>query len=399
MTDGGGALAGVRVIDLTRILAGPFCTQMLGDHGAEIIKIEPPHGDDTRRWGPPFEDGESAYFNGVNRNKRTLALDLSGPGGRAVLLRLLERADVVIENFKAGQLDKWDLGYEAVLEARFPRLVYCQITGFGATGPYAGRPGFDAIAQAMSGLISINGMADGPPHRIGTPISDIATGLYAGNAILMALLERAVSGRGQKVELSLLDCSVSLLHPHAANYLMTGETPPPTGNRHPNIAPYEVFETAGGRIFIAGGTDRQFARLVAELGRAELADDPRFKDNAARKGNEVALAQVLGDLLAETDGHALAERLLALGIPAGPVLAIPEALDHAQVRAREMLVEGDGFRCLSTPIKMIRTPGRPRTPPPGFGAHSRILLAEAGYSATEIEALIAAGVVRAADKA
>ena len=195
-----GALAGLKVVDLTRILAGPFCTQIFGDHGAEVIKIEPPRGDDTRTWGPPFRDGQSAYFAGVNRNKESLGLDLSGAAGQAVLYRLLDDADILIENFKAGQMTKWGLDWDSVLAPRFPRLIYAQITGYGSDGPMAGMPGFDAVAQVMSGLVSVNGAADGPPFRVGVPISDLATGLYAGLAILMALHERTVSGRGQKVE-------------------------------------------------------------------------------------------------------------------------------------------------------------------------------------------------------
>ena len=266
-----GALAGLKVVDLTRILAGPFCIQIFGDHGAEVFKIEPPRGDDTRTWGPPFRDGQSAYFAGVNRNKESLGLDLSSDAGQAVLYRLLNDADILIENFKAGQMTKWGLDWDAVLAPRFPRLVYAQITGYGSNGPMAGMPGFDAVAQVMSGLVSVNGAADGPPFRVGVPISDLATGLYAGLAILMAVHERTVSGRGQKVEVSLLDCSVSLLHPHGANYLMSGERPVRTGNAHPNIAPYDLFETKTARLFAAIGNDRQFRRFVAELGAPDLA--------------------------------------------------------------------------------------------------------------------------------
>lgn len=388
-----GALAGLKVVDLTRILAGPFCTQMFGDHGAEVIKIEPPRGDDTRTWGPPFRDGQSAYFTGVNRNKESLGLDLSSDSGKAVLFRLLEDADILIENFKAGQLAKWGLDWDTVLAPRFPRLIYGQITGYGSNGPMAGMPGFDAVAQVMSGLVSINGAADGPPFRVGVPISDLATGLYAGLAILMALQERHVSGRGQKVEVSLLDCSVSLLHPHGANYLMSGERPVRTGNAHPNIAPYDLFETRTARLFAAIGNDRQFRRFVAELGAPELADDARFATNADRVNHRDALRAALAPLLADTDGVALADHLLAEGIPAGPVLEIPEVLDHPQVRAREMVVEQDGGRVIGTPIKMARTPGDPRTPPPTHSQHARHVLGDAGYSEEEIDALMGAGVV------
>ena len=390
-----GALAGLKVVDLTRILAGPFCTQIFGDHGAEVIKIEPPRGDDTRTWGPPFRDGQSAYFAGVNRNKESLGLDLSGAAGQAVLYRLLDDADILIENFKAGQMTKWGLDWDSVLAPRFPRLIYAQITGYGSDGPMAGMPGFDAVAQVMSGLVSVNGAADGPPFRVGVPISDLATGLYAGLAILMALHERTVSGRGQKVEVSLLDCSVSLLHPHGANYLMSGERPVRTGNAHPNIAPYDLFETKTARLFAAIGNDRQFRRFVAELGEPDLADDARFTTNADRVTNRDALRAALEPLLADTDGVALADHLMAEGIPAGPVLEIPEVMEHPQVRARNMVVEQDGGRVIGTPIKMDRTPGDPRTPAPLFSQHARQVLSAAGYGDGEIDDLMASGVVSA----
>lgn len=397
MSQSEGALAGVKVIDLSRILAGPYCTQMLGDHGAEIVKIEPPRGDDTRLWGPPFKDGESAYFTGVNRNKRSLALDLSGPAGREVLLRLLESADVLIENFKAGQMEKWGLGYDQALKERFPALVYCRITGFGVSGPFGGMPGYDAIAQVMSGLVSVNGAADGPAFRVGVPISDMSTGLYASSAILMALLERGRSGLGQQVDVSLLDCSVSLLHPHGANYLMSGTRPKRTGNAHPNIAPYELFETATGSIFVAIGNDRQFARFTAELGRPELAEDARFVTNADRMANREALNAALAPLLAERDGAAFCGHLLSQGIPAGPVLEIPEVLDHPQVRHQGMYVERDGYRGIGVPVKMSRTPGAARAAPPRFAEHSRAVLTDAGFADAEIDELVAAGVVITAE--
>ena len=380
------ALTGVRVVDLTRILAGPFCTQMLGDHGADVIKIESLDGDETRRWGPPFsQDGMSAYFQGVNRNKRSLALDLSNTVGQSVLLRMLRDADVLIENFKAGQMEKWGLGYDATLRDRFPSLVYAQITGYGSDGPLAGRPGFDAIAQVMSGLASINGTPDGPPVRVGTPISDLAAAFYATNAILMALYERVQSGIGQKVEVSLLDCSVSLLHPHAANYFMTGEAPGRIGNAHPNIAPYEMFQTANGFIFIAGGNDRQFQKLVALLGRADLATDPRFSNNAVRKANDTVLTSLLATLLIEKDGVVLADQLLENGVPAGSVLEIPEVLNHPQVRFRDMVVEDGNYRGIGVPVKLSRTPGKPNFSPPHLGEHAHSILTEAGYGDTEIK--------------
>lgn len=391
-----GALAGLKVVDLTRILAGPYCTQMLGDHGAEIIKVEPPHGDDTRTWGPPFKDGQSAYFSGVNRNKKSISLNLAEAAGQDVFYRLLADADVLIENFKAGQMEKWGLGYDQGLSERFPGLIYCRITGYGADGPFGGMPGYDAIAQVMSGLVSVNGAADGPPFRLGVPVSDLCTGLYASNAILMALAERARSGKGQQVDVSLMACSISLLHPHGANYLMSGKRPERTGNAHPNIAPYELFETANGSLFIAGGNDRQFAALCAMLDRPGLATDPRFATNASRVENRDALSAILAEALAPLDGVTLAETLLAKGIPAGPVLGIPEALDHPQSRHMDMTVDIEGFRGIGIPVKMSRTPGAPRTRPPRFAADTEAVLRDLGYTEADIARLVDAGAIRSA---
>lgn len=388
-----GALAGIRILDLTRILAGPFCTQHLADHGADVIKVEPPAGDETRTWGPPFKDGQSAYFSGVNRNKRSLALDLASERGREVLFRLLATADVVVENFKAGTLEKWGIGFEEVLAPRFPSLVHCRISGYGSTGPYGGLPGYDAIAQAMSGLMSINGEADGEPVRVGAPMADLAAGMHALSAILMALIERHRSGRGQSVEVCLLDAAISLLHPHAANYLMSGKRPKRTGNAHPNIAPYELFPTANGMLFLAIGNDRQFGRLVAELGSPGTATDARFRTNADRLSNREALAETLRGLLADKDGTALSYQLLKAGVPAGVVQEIPEVLEHPQVRHQKMAVEIDGYRGLGVAVKMSRTPGAARTLPPYLGEHSRVILGEAGLALGEIEDLVAAGVV------
>ena len=394
MKDGKGTLAGVRIVDLTRILAGPFCTQMLGDHGAEIVKIEALEGDETRRWGPPFsEDGMSAYFVGVNRNKRSIALNLATQTGKDILLNLLTKADVLIENFKSGQMKKWGLDYETTISKRFPGLIYSQITGYGSNGPLSGRPGFDAIAQVMSGLASINGTADGPPVRVGTPISDLATALYATNAILMALYERNSSGLGQKVEVSLLDSSISLLHPHAANYFMSGDPPTRMGNAHPNIAPYEMFKTANGYIFIAGGNDRQFVKLVSLLGKSELANDSRFTNNASRKANEQLLTETLSSLLEDQDASVLAERLLAAGVPAGAVLDVPQVLNHPQVQAREMVINRRTYQGLGVPVKMSRTPGRVRSLPPKLGEHVRDILLEAGYDDEKIDCFVEEKVV------
>ena len=389
-----GALRNLRVLDLTRILAGPFSTQILSDHGADVIKVEAPTGDETRRWGPPFDrKGMSAYFRGVNRNKRSLAIDLSCGEGQEILMKLMQDVDVVIENFKAGQMEKWGLGYEDSLRNKFPRLVYAQITGYGSNGPMAGLPGFDAIAQVMSGLTSVNGMPDQAPVRVGTPISDLSAGLYITSAIMMALYERESTKLGQKVEVSLLDCSVSLLHPHAANYFVTDEPPVRLGNGHPNISPYQMFETATCWIFIAGGNNKQFQKLVSFLGVPELTEDERFADNAARKENEAELNIVLESVLKEQDGILLAKKLLKDGVPAGAVLEVPQVLELEQLVAREMVLEQPGYKGIGTPIKMSRTPARFSALPPQLGEHSKEVLREANFTQEEIKKLVLSGII------
>jgi crotonobetainyl-CoA:carnitine CoA-transferase CaiB-like acyl-CoA transferase len=268
-----GALAGLKVIDLTRVLGGPYCTMILSDHGADVIKIEPPQGDEVRDWGPPFHEGDASYFIGVNRNKRSIALDLGKPEGKAVLLRLLEGADVVIENFKPGSMEKWGLGYEEVLSKRFPSLIHCRVSGFGGDGPLGGLPGYDAILQAMTGLMSINGDHTTGPMRLGTAMVDMGTGLYSAIGILMALHERRTSGQGQYLDMTLYDCGMALLHPQAANFFLNGKRPAGTGNPHPNLVPYDKYPTKTCEIFIASGNNGQFRKLCELVGRPELADD------------------------------------------------------------------------------------------------------------------------------
>ncbi|MGQ0664974.1 MAG: CaiB/BaiF CoA transferase family protein [Pseudomonadota bacterium] len=388
-----GALDGIQVIDLTRVLGGPYCTQILGDHGAEIIKIEPPQGDETRDWGPPFRDDTASYYVGVNRNKRALALDLAREEGRAVLLRLLERADVLVHNYKPGALERWGLGYEAVLAARFPRLIYCHVTGFGADGPLGGLPGYDAAVQAVSGLIGINGTEGGGGVRLGIPIVDLGTGLNAAIGILLALHDRHRTGQGQAIDVSLYDSAVALLHPQAANYLMSGTAPRRTGNAHPNIAPYDCFATGTKPIFLAVGNDRQFQRLCAELGRPELGTDARFRTNADRATNRPALSAELGRLLAAHDGVALADRLLRIGVPAGAVLDLPEVLAAPHTRHRRMVVSEGVYSGTGIPVKLARTAGRVRLAPRRFNEDGAAVLGEAGYSPAELAALEAAGAV------
>src|ERR1700716_3852654 len=283
-----GAMAGLRLTDPTRVLGGPYCTQILADHGADVIKVEPPAGDEVRDWGPPFHDEDAAYFVGINRNKRSIGLDLTSEGGRAVLMKMLETADVLIENFKPGTLDKWGIGNE-VLRAKFPKLVHCRISGFGADGPRGGNPGYEAIIQAMTGMIAATGSPQSGPMRIGVPLVDITTGLYAAIGILMALSERQRSGVGQFLETTLYETGLAIMHPHAANYFMHGKPPQLTGNEHPNLVPYAIFPTRTADIFIGVGNDGTFRKLCKEIGKPELGTDARFARNKDRIANRDAL--------------------------------------------------------------------------------------------------------------
>ena len=293
-----GALDGVRVIDLTRVLGGPFCTQWLGDHGADVIKVEPPQGDEVRHWGPPFDEeiGAASYFLGINRNKRGMALDLRTDQGREVLLKLIETADVLIENYKPGSMEKWGIGYD-VLSARFPRLIHCRISGFGSDGPLGGLPGYDAVIQAQAGLMSVNGVPGGEPTRLGIPIVDIATGMSAMIGICMALYEREQSGQGQYIDATLYDTAVSVLFPHYANYFLSGKHPAITGNNHPNLSPYDVYPTRTSAVFVAGGNDGQFRKMCTVLGVPDAADDQRFATNSARLQHQSELRALLEPLL------------------------------------------------------------------------------------------------------
>lgn len=366
---GAGALAGCKVIDLSRVLGGPYCTQILGDHGADVYKIEPPTGDETRAWGPPFQDGTASYFLGVNRNKYGLSLDLSQPQGQALLKTMLADADVLVENFKPGTLEKWGLGAQA-LQQEFPRLVHCRISGFGADGPLGGLPGYDACAQAMCGLMSVNGHADGEATRVGLPVVDMVTGLNAALAILLAINERQRSGRGQFLDITLFDCAISLLHPHAANYFLGGAVPRRTGNAHPNIAPYESFPTRSGELFLAVGNNRQFELLAGVLGAPDLASDERFRSNADRLKNREALRARLTELLRGHAAAELAQTLLESGVPAAPVLNVAELIDHPHTRHRGMVLEQGAYRALASPIKLSRTPASLRRLPPAYGQHN-----------------------------
>lgn len=388
-----GALAGLKVIDLTRVLGGPYCTMILSDHGAEVIKVEPPQGDEVRDWGPPFHGDDASYFIGINRNKKSLALDIGKPDGKAILLKLLENADIVIENFKPGSMEKWGLGYDEVLSKRFPRLVHCRISGFGGDGPLGGLPGYDAILQAMVGLMSVNGDSNTGPLRLGTAIVDMGTGLYSAVGILMAIREREISGLGQYLDMTLYDCGMALLHPQAPNYFLNGNRPKGTGNPHPNLVPYDKFKTRTCEIFIASGNNGQFRKLCELIGKADMADDPRFADNGKRNINRNVLTEVLTASFADQDGHELADRLIRNGVPAGPVLWADEATSAPHTIHREMVTELDWYKGLGTPIKFSRTPGGTRATPPKFGEHGASVLAKHGYTADEIAAFEKSGVL------
>lgn len=387
-----GALHGLKVVDLSRVLGGPFCTQILADHGAEVIKVEPPQGDETRTWGPPFNDsGISAYFSGANRNKRSIAVDIRKDEGKAILLKLLENADILVENFKTGSLEKWGLGYEDVLSVKFPRLIHCRVTGFGADGPFGGFPGYDAVIQAWAGLISVNGSPQSGPVRVGIPLVDLGTGMNAVIGILMAVNERHTSGKGQSVEASLYDTGIQLQHPHAPNNLMSGNAPKLTGNSHPNIAPYDLYETASAPIFLGIGNNGQFRKLSTALGCPELPEDPRFTDNSKRLAHRDELNEILNEKLCDKDGVKFATELLDAGVPAGAAMSVPEALNHPHTKHRKMVVEKDGYSGTGIAIKMGRTPGSVRSIPPGFGVNGREVLKEVGYKEEEISKLLENG--------
>ena len=392
-------LEGLTVLDFSRVLAGPYCTMQLGDLGARVIKIEQPgRGDDTRAWGPPFVAGESAYFLSVNRNKESVALDLKHPAAMGVVEALLARADVLVENFRPGTMDRFGLGFNAIAP-RHPRLVYCSISGFGQTGPRRAEPGYDAMMQAEAGLMSITGAAEGPPFRVGVAIGDIATGMFAVQGILAALLSRAQTGRGQLVDIAMLDAVTALLSYQASTAFATGETPVRMGNRHPSIAPYDTFAAADGEFVLSVGNDDQFRRLATVLHLEALADDARYRTNADRVTNADALRGELSSLLAGWRRTDLLAALKNAGVPSAAVRTITEALADPQLAARDMIVPlehllAGSVRVLGTPIKLSDTPALIRTPPPALGQHTNsILAADAGLTRAEIEALRRAGAV------
>ncbi|MFN0091626.1 MAG: CaiB/BaiF CoA transferase family protein [Acidimicrobiales bacterium] len=403
MGAGAGPLAGLKVVELTHIMAGPTCGLMLADLGADVVKVERlPGGDDTRRTVPPTVGDESAAFLMMNRNKRGIALDLRSEAGRGVLRRLMTRADVFVENLRAGALDELGLGYDAV-RAENPGLVYCSVTGYGRTGPYAARGGFDLVAQGMSGLMSITGPRPEPgapaePTKVGSPVTDITAGILAAMGVLAAVVHRQQTGRGQHVDTSLFEAGIVLTYWQSAICLATGVSPGPLGSAHPLMAPYQAFRTADGWVNVGAANQASWRKLVDALGAPELAADPRFADNAARMAHLEELDAALAPHLAQRSTAEWLARFDAIGLPAGPVLSVAEMHADPQTIARDMVVSvphatlGE-TTALGLPVKLSETPGAVRTGAPLLGQHSREILAEAGFSDAEIAALGEAGVV------
>jgi crotonobetainyl-CoA:carnitine CoA-transferase CaiB-like acyl-CoA transferase len=393
-----GPLDGITVLDLSRVLSGPYCTMMLADMGARVIKLEQPgKGDDTRAWGPPFLNGESAYFMSINRNKESLTLDLKHPEGRRMLEQLIERADVFVENFRPGTLERMGLGY-ADLAAAHPALVYCSVSGFGHTGPRRRQPGYDAVMQGEGGLMSITGSGDGPACRLGVAIADIVSGMFAAHGIAMALLARHRTGRGQFVDVGMLDSVAALLTYQAGIYFATGTAPRRMGNRHPTIVPYETLEAADGEFVLAVGNDQLWRAFCEVTGLMDLADDPRFATNPDRVQRHDELRPLLVARLATRPVAVWIETLTAAGIPCGAVRDLAQVFEDPQIIERAMVVAlehpiAGAIRALGVPAKLSETPGSVRTPPPVLGQHTNGILGELGLSAHEIETLRADGAV------
>ena len=370
-----GSLAGLRVLDLSRVLAGPLCAQMLSDHGADVIKVEAPQGDETRLLGPPFvEPGQAAYFSAINRGKRGLSLDLTKATDRSILEALLANADVLIENFVPGTMAKWGLGYDDYLLKAFPQLIYCSISGFGDTGPLANLPGYDAVLQAMCGLMSINGEPQGGPTRIGVPVVDQVTGYNAFAGIMMALWARIRTGQGQRVEATLFDSALSMLIPHAANWMNSGNTPALTGSAHPNIPTYNRFEVGDGQIFLGIVNEGQFKKFCKHIQREDLLSNPMFDSNANRMANRDALRQEMEIALRVFNRAELCKDLMALGVAAGPVNTVPEAFEQPHTAARNMFIQRDDYQGVGLPIKLSKTPGTAGARPPRLGEHTREII-------------------------
>jgi len=392
-------LAGVRVLDLSRILSGPFTTMIFADLGADVIKVENPRtGDDTREWAPPYQGDQSAYFLSVNRNKRGVAVDLKTERGRDIALRLADGADVLVENFRPGTAGRLGLGYDA-LTARNPRLIYASISGFGQTGPYASEPGYDAIAQALGGLMSVTGEADGEPVRVGNSAADLFAAMWAAIGILAALHARHTTGRGEWIDISLLDGQIASLTYLAGGYFASGEVPRRYGSAHPSIVPYQALRTGDGHLMVAVGNDALWQRFAPLVGLSELVDDPRFATNPQRVAHRVELIRRIESALAAKGSAAWADELSHAGIPAGAINGIDAALVHPQVEARNMVLTTEHptagtLRMAGSPIKLSQYTATVRRPPPTLGEHTDEVLRELGYSVADVAAMRNDGAVR-----
>ena len=392
------ALDGITVLDLTRVLSGPYCTMMLADMGARVIKVEQPgKGDDTRGWGPPFQNGESAYFLSINRNKESVTLNLKHPEGRRVLDALIEKSDVLVENFRPGTLDKMGLGYETLSKQR-PDLVYCSISGFGQTGPRRREPGYDAVMQGEGGLMSITGSSDGPSYRLGVAIADIVSGMFSAYGIAVALLARHRTGRGQFVDVGMLDAVTALLTYQAGIYFATETAPPRLGNRHPTIVPYETLEAADGDLVVAVGNDQLWKTFCGVLELETLANDARFQTNKDRVSAHAELRPLLVERLKTRPAAEWLSKLKEAGVPCGGVRDLDQLFSDPQIIDRAMVVALDHpaaglIQQLGVPIKLGDTPGAVRTPPPLLGEHTEAILKEIGKSIEEVEALKQSGAV------
>lgn len=389
-------LDGITIVDLTRVLSGPYCTMLLADMGARVIKIEQPgKGDDTRHWGPPFVDGESAYFLSINRNKESVTLDFKKPDGRAALEQLIARADVVVENFRPGAMAKLALDYPSLAPAH-PRLVYCSISGFGQTGPRRHEPGYDAVMQAEGGLMSITGAADGPPYRLGVAISDIVSGMFAAQGIAMALFARERTGRGQLVDIGMLDSVAALLSYQAAIYFITGAAPGRMGNRHPTIVPYQTFATSDGEFVLAVGNDEQWRKFC---GVAGIEPEERFATNRQRVVQHEELERLIAERLRLRPRQYWIERLAAAGVPCGSVRDLGEVFTDPQLTARDMIAHVEHaaigpLRLLGVPIKLSDTPAAVRSAPPLLGQHTDAVLGrDLGMTGEAVANLRARGVI------
>ncbi|HEY6134788.1 MAG TPA: CaiB/BaiF CoA-transferase family protein [Rubrivivax sp.] len=404
-----GALDGVRVLDLSRVLAGPWCTQTLADLGADVIKVERPgSGDDTRGWGPPFladragqDTAEAAYYLGANRNKRSVTIDIAAPEGQALIRELAAGCDVFVENFKVGDMARYGLD-AASMHALYPRLVYCSITGFGQTGPYSDRAGYDYAVQGIGGLMSVTGERDdlpgGGPQKVGVAVADLFTGLYATVAILAALRHRDATGEGQVIDMALLDTQVAMLANLGANYLVTGRAPRRAGNAHQNIVPYQVFEVADGHLILAVGNDGQFAKFCAVAGLADVAADPRFQKNAGRVRHREQLVPLLAAAMRTRSRADWLAALEGAKVPCGPINSLDEVFADPQVRHRAMTVrvphpDSDTLQLVASPLKLSRTPASVRRAPPLLGQHTDEILQELGLGRGRISALRARGLI------